>query len=135
MPLGTANNIGKTLGIAGDARDFIRTWRDAQPRPFDLGVVKIASQSEPFVEAVGGGIFGEVIAGGATVGGATIMGRETDRALHLLRSIAVAAKPAHWQVEVDGRDPKDGDGDRSIEVEIVVDAGALSVIHGTASAA
>ncbi|MDQ3447572.1 MAG: hypothetical protein M3432_00135 [Chloroflexota bacterium] len=104
MPLGTANNIAKTLGIAGDAREFVRSWRGSAPRPFDLGVVMPGAQAEPFVEAFGGGIFGEVIASGATVAEATIMGRETDRALHLLRSVAEAARPARWRVEVDGRD-------------------------------
>jgi len=104
MPLGTANNIGKTLGIAGDAREFVRTWRDAAAEPFDLGMATTGSDSKPFVESFGGGIFAEVIAGGDTVSGAAIMGRETDRALHLLRSVAVAAEPAPWRVEVDGRD-------------------------------
>jgi len=45
MPLGTANNIGKTLGIAGDAREFVRTWRDAAAEPFDLGMATTGSDS------------------------------------------------------------------------------------------
>ncbi len=107
MPLGTANNIGKTLGIHGDARAFIRTWQEETPRPFDLGMARAGSgdgSPKPFVEAFGGGIFGAVIAGGAAVAGEAIMGRETDRALHLLAEMAAAARPARWRIEVDGRD-------------------------------
>ena len=105
MPLGTANNIAKTLGIAGDAREFIHTWREAVPRPFALGLVTSSSETQPFVDGFGGGIFADLIAAGGVVGDAlSILGRETDRALHLLRSVAAAARPLPWGVEVDGRD-------------------------------
>jgi diacylglycerol kinase (ATP) len=105
FPLGTANNIGKTLGVLGDARAMVETWRDAETRPFDLGVATAPWGTERFVESCGGGIFGEQVASGGAVGDSSeFLGRETDRALHVLERIARAAKSAHWRIDLDGRD-------------------------------
>jgi diacylglycerol kinase family enzyme len=105
LPFGTANNLGKTLGMVGDARSIIESWRDAKPVPLDLGEATFDGGTRRFVESAGGGIFADLIAeADAAIGSALFVGRETDRALHLLRTLADSLAPVWWEVEADGRD-------------------------------
>ena len=106
LPFGTANNIGKALGVFGDVRRLVAAWRDAPTLEMDVGVVSGPAGERRFVEAVGGGVFAELIERGRTeVEDATVMvGRETDRALQLLRHILEDAAPAEWRIEFDGQE-------------------------------
>uniref|UniRef100_UPI0028699080 diacylglycerol/lipid kinase family protein n=1 Tax=Deinococcus sp. TaxID=47478 RepID=UPI0028699080 len=62
IPMGTANNIGRTLGIQGAPLDVIAGYRGAQIRPFDLGRVTAPWGEDLFLEAFGCGAFAEVLA-------------------------------------------------------------------------
>jgi diacylglycerol kinase (ATP) len=107
LPIGTANNIAKTLGLVGDARALVRSWSDeaSEARPFDIGEVTAGEESRRFVEAAGGGWFAELIAHGAKVEDELLLvGRETDRALHLLAALLRRTRPMAWQVLADGED-------------------------------
>ena len=107
IPIGTANNIAKTLGVLGDARELVDTW-SASPRseqPFDIGEVTAPSGEQRFVEGFGGGFVADLISRGDEIeADATLLGRETDRALHLLSEI-IRDAPAHrWQIVADEAD-------------------------------
>jgi diacylglycerol kinase (ATP) len=105
LPLGTANNIARALGVVGSAQEISARWRDAKPQPIDLGVVSASWGEERFLESAGGGIFAELIE--AAHGGdlaATMTGAKGDRALALLEQVARNARPTRWEVELDGRD-------------------------------
>jgi diacylglycerol kinase (ATP) len=106
LPFGTANNIGKALGVFGDVKTLVEAWHDAPVLEMDVGVVSGPFGEERFVEAVGGGIFAELVRRGhGEVDDATvIVGRETDRALQLLRQILDEAETAHWRIELDDYD-------------------------------
>ena len=105
LPLGTANNVGKTVRAVGDARELSRAWAEAKPRPFDLGIAEAPWGSDRFVESVGGGIFAAVMLRGREIEkGTHILGGESDRAAHLLAETAREVKAAAWRVVVDGRD-------------------------------
>jgi diacylglycerol kinase family enzyme len=106
LPFGTANNIGKALGVFGDVRALVEGWRDAPTIEMDVGVVVGPFGDERFLEAVGGGVFAELVRRGKDeVDDATVMvGRETDRALQLLRRILEEAQPAAWRIELDDHD-------------------------------
>jgi diacylglycerol kinase (ATP) len=105
LPIGTANNIGKSLDIVGDARDVVGSWSAMPARPFDLGRVEAADERARFVESVGGGLFGALIARKAEVDAdAQLLGRETDRALHLLGDLLRDATPRRWEISADGTD-------------------------------
>jgi diacylglycerol kinase (ATP) len=107
IPIGTANNIAKTLGVLGDARDLVGTW-SASPRserPFDMGEVAGSLRRERFVEGVGGGVVADLVGRGEEVlANATLLGRETDRALHLFGEIVREAPVRHWRVLADSTD-------------------------------
>jgi len=62
LPLGTANNIARCLGIEGPIEKLIARWARAPRIPFDLGVVAGTHGQARFVEGVGAGLIPEGIA-------------------------------------------------------------------------
>jgi diacylglycerol kinase family enzyme len=58
LPLGTANNIARTLGIAGlSVMQLIPSWDSSRHQAFDAGVAKGPWGSRHFIEAIGVGLF------------------------------------------------------------------------------
>jgi diacylglycerol kinase family enzyme len=106
LPLGTANNIGKALGVFGDIRDLVASWQDAPRRALDVGVVSGPFGEARVLEAVGSGVLAELVRRGRTEvdDASKIVHRETDRALQLLASILRDAPVAEWQLELDDHD-------------------------------
>jgi diacylglycerol kinase family enzyme len=105
LPVGTANNVAKTLGITGDARTVVAHWRAARPRPFDVWSVGSADGKTTFIESFGGGFLGQPIATADELHPPTlILGGAIDRALYLLRQAISEAPDQEWQIELDGED-------------------------------
>ncbi len=105
LPIGTANNIAKTLGLLGDARELVDSWDVEAARHVDAGEVRASGESRRFVEGVGGGWIAELMGRAKEVDGdLRLLGRETDRALHLLADLLGEARPAPWRITVDGAD-------------------------------
>lgn len=57
LPLGTANNISKTLGVAGEPDEIINRWNQSGVRKFDVGSITTAGETEYFLESFGYGLF------------------------------------------------------------------------------
>jgi diacylglycerol kinase family enzyme len=105
LPIGTANNIAKTLGILGDARDLVRSWEDGATVPIDIGEVEAPGASRRFVEGLGGGWIPELIARSEQVDDEfRLLGRETDRAMHLLADLLRGTEASGWRITADGID-------------------------------
>lgn len=106
LPLGTANNISRTLGVGGEVGELAKRWQSSKPEPLDLGVISAAWGEERFIESAGGGLFSDIIAAGAELieNPQSLTGNEGDRALHVLRRLLEEAKPQRWKVELDGED-------------------------------
>ncbi|WP_416672115.1 diacylglycerol/lipid kinase family protein [Egbenema bharatensis] len=64
LPLGTANNIVKTLGFADDTpiEDLIHYWSTAQLIPFDVAEVNSDRGSSYLIESLGAGLFASMMA-------------------------------------------------------------------------
>jgi diacylglycerol kinase family enzyme len=56
LPRGTANNIASSLGIAGDTRRLIGSWKHARRVRLDLGHARSGSRQWLVVEGLGGGL-------------------------------------------------------------------------------
>lgn len=107
LPLGTANNVARSLGIEGSPAEVIASWDRYEPRRFDLGVARGPWGERHFVEGVGVGLFGRLIG---------ILGRMAESEAHEsaarphrvasdLRSTAVLAHelaPIAVQASLDG---------------------------------
>jgi diacylglycerol kinase (ATP) len=61
LPIGTANNIARALGLAGDVEDLISRLRTAQPRRLDVGLAEGPWGKRRFLEAVGFGAIAKAI--------------------------------------------------------------------------
>jgi diacylglycerol kinase family enzyme len=100
LPLGTANNIATSLGISAPAEKQAAAWRTGRRQRFDIGLATGPWGKRLFVEAVGCGVFAEVI------------GTETDEdaprqerirlGRQSLRKIMEKAVPLDVDVEIDG---------------------------------
>lgn len=61
LPLGTANNIARSLGIVGSVSQLIDTWSGARRLSIDLGIARASWGDSCFLEAMGGGLIPEGI--------------------------------------------------------------------------
>jgi diacylglycerol kinase (ATP) len=57
LPMGTANNIAKTLGLPNDPKSIIGSWQEGQTRSFDIGRVYGLGKRRFFLEGIGFGVF------------------------------------------------------------------------------
>ncbi|HEX2862714.1 MAG TPA: diacylglycerol kinase family protein [Lacunisphaera sp.] len=61
LPLGTANNVARTLGITGSIPGIIASWNPGRRARYDIGVARGPWGEERFVEGVGIGLFARII--------------------------------------------------------------------------
>jgi diacylglycerol kinase (ATP) len=108
IPVGSANNIARSLGIPDvDVERLVRGWADGERRRLDIGEAAAPWGRTLFVESLGGGIFAEVLirAEGVENAGVEIEGEEkVDHGVEMLREVVEALPAREWQVEVDGDD-------------------------------
>jgi diacylglycerol kinase (ATP) len=69
LPTGTANNIARSLGIAGNVPEIIGALASAQPVRLDIGHVSAPWGEKAFVEAAGVGFMGTVLRRGQSTRG------------------------------------------------------------------
>jgi diacylglycerol kinase (ATP) len=104
LPLGTANNIARSLGSPESIDQAIRRWSVAQPMPVDLGIAAGAWGERRFVEAVGGGLIPAGITAMQARPAADEAPLPSKLALATRRYANVLArlKPRHWTMTLDG---------------------------------
>jgi diacylglycerol kinase family enzyme len=56
LPVGTANNIARTLGLDAAPRELVAGWTDARQRALDIGVAAGPWGEESFIEGFGLGL-------------------------------------------------------------------------------
>jgi diacylglycerol kinase (ATP) len=57
LPLGTANNIARSLGISNDLEQVVQRWSEMKIRSFDVGHIRNLEGYEFFLEGFGYGAF------------------------------------------------------------------------------
>jgi diacylglycerol kinase (ATP) len=57
LPLGTANNIAKTLGITGSTQEIIKGWSQQFIKKYDVGRIDGVKKHKFFIESYGHGVF------------------------------------------------------------------------------
>jgi diacylglycerol kinase family enzyme len=101
LPLGTANNIARSLGIAGKPKELLAGLKKARKQRFDLGLACGPQVRKLFVEGAGVGSLTEAMARIDSVrierADGIKLGRDT------FRKVLSEAKPIRVELSVDGR--------------------------------
>ncbi len=101
LPLGSANNIARTLGIRDDhPSSLARRWRDGYRRLFDVG--RLGAGEARFVESVGGGLFAELLARAEAAPEDPGGMERYAHGLRLLKAILDDARALRWTLALDG---------------------------------
>lgn len=105
IPLGTANNIARTLGISGTPQEIVANWKNNNIKKIDIGRIYNLRQSKFFMEGLGYGVFPR------------LMRKMKDRehqsddpeaelrsALRLLHEIILTYRAKHCRIKIDGKE-------------------------------
>jgi len=102
LPLGSANNIARSLGIAGTPAELAEQWRIGHVRPFNLIVVNGLKEEILCTEAFGVGLIATLIerrAKGKKADGAD----DIRRGRRALKEILTEAEPHDVEINIDGQ--------------------------------
>jgi diacylglycerol kinase (ATP) len=104
LPVGSANNIAKTLGYRGDESPaaVIERLDEAERGRFDVGSLRSARSGRAFVESAGSGVFTEMLLRAEAVDTSTGGSAKVELGLRLLRDVLVEQEARPWRVEADG---------------------------------
>jgi diacylglycerol kinase family enzyme len=102
FPLGTANNVARSLGISGTPQELVETWDLEHAIPFDLGIARGSWGTTSFIESFGVGLFAEYLAAAAEEdkreGAENLL-----RGRKLLQKMLKKAEPATLEIITDGK--------------------------------
>lgn len=102
LPLGTANNAARSLGIAGTPQELVETWKVEHTCPLDIGSVKAPWGASLFLEGFGVGLFAEFLKRAAK--GKKQEGADNLRnGRILLQKTLKDARPVDIEINIDGR--------------------------------
>lgn len=106
LPLGTANNISKSLGIAGTVPETIASWKTGAIKKYDIGRIEGLEETHFLVEGFGYGIFPRLMKTMKKVDKEKKNTPETamQTALEELHHIVLSSEARHYHIEVDGHD-------------------------------
>jgi diacylglycerol kinase (ATP) len=104
LPMGTANNIARTLGIRGEHIDIIKSWNEKHMKKFDVGLLSGLEKSRFFLESFGYGIFPRLMSEMQKLDEAD---RDTPEkslrlALSVLHDLIEEMEPRYCKISLDG---------------------------------
>lgn len=99
IPLGTANNIGRTLGIEGEPLELIKGLANKTVCHYDVGKVSGPWGDKHFLEAMGFGLFADILEDYDPD-----QGKSVARAAETVRDILLNYDARQWNVTVDDED-------------------------------
>lgn len=108
LPLGTANNIARTLGLAEQpVRDLIASWADAGVARYDVGCARGPWGERHFIEGCGTGLFACTLPEAdahPTLEALELAAARLSYALQLLRDRLATCPAQPLEVRIDGRE-------------------------------
>lgn len=108
IPVGTANNIARSVGFEDDdpAR-LIEGWPRGRMRHCDIASLTLPQGEVRFVESAGGGVFADVLARADEVEADPQGGDKIEQGLRMLYASLAEARALPWEVRLDGTDLSD----------------------------
>ena len=109
LPVGTANNIARSLGLVGGNSHIIGGLRTAARKRLDVGVARGPWGERMFVEAAGVGLFARALAVLEHQDGKHLadLAKEEpafESVVRLLRQMVTDYSPREWRITLDGQD-------------------------------
>ena len=106
VPIGTANNISKTLGISGETETLAKTWNEKNIIKFDVGLIEGLTEPNFFLEGFGYGIFPLLMEKMKKKEEKSFLGLEEEikYSLEVVHDIILSYEAKDLQLEVDGVD-------------------------------
>ncbi|MBE8722770.1 diacylglycerol/lipid kinase family protein [Sphingobacterium pedocola] len=105
LPMGTANNLSKTLGIDPqlDYKSHIKDWKKSKLQRFDVGVIKNVETIDFFLEGAGYGLFPKLMRKMDVVDQSQVKTAkdELQLALEVLYDITLSAKATTYWIKAD----------------------------------
>jgi diacylglycerol kinase (ATP) len=99
LPLGTANNIARSLGVQGSVAELVAGWPSARRVRVPVGVVRGPWGETRFVESVGLGLLARLMSPSMDRGAPDVEDAR-ERMARLVRTSPLT----RWRVELDGQD-------------------------------
>jgi diacylglycerol kinase (ATP) len=109
LPLGTANNLARSLGFIAPPEEIISLLAGGKKRAFDVGLARGPRVNRYFFESVGGGVLADYVRAAKGKGKKNELSRKQEIARHisLLRRILHSYPARKWKIEIDGEDISD----------------------------
>jgi myo-inositol-1(or 4)-monophosphatase len=101
LPIGTSNNVARSLGMTGEVHELIGGWKAGKIRRFDIGIAAGPWGECPFIEAVGLGALAaanEKASGGKAVGTHKVL-----RGRDAFSQRMAEERPVDATIKIDGR--------------------------------
>lgn len=103
IPCGTANNIGRMLGINGTQDEIVERWKEQKLQPYDIAQVNGVKGIDFILEGLGFGVFPKLIKKmKARTGESNSPEKELKVALKTLHEIVESYKGRECTVTIDG---------------------------------
>ncbi|MDP1823385.1 MAG: diacylglycerol kinase family protein [Archangium sp.] len=99
LPMGTANNLARTVGMPHDLEVLLRLLEEPREAPLDVGVASGSWGERYFCESAGVGWFCQALQAKVTE-----KDKEPAHAVGLLRKALGAYQPRRWTITIDGQD-------------------------------
>lgn len=99
LPLGTANNLARSVGMPNDLDVLLDLLEDPHERPLDIGVATGSWGERYFCESAGVGWFSDALQADVSE-----HDKEPERAVNVLRDKLLSYQPRRWTVTIDGKD-------------------------------
>jgi diacylglycerol kinase (ATP) len=105
FPVGTANNIARTLSITDDPKEVIQTWKKGKVKAFDIGNVEGLEEPTFFLEGIGYGVFPVLMDAMSKQAKTSVNDPEAklQTAVEILYDIVKLASATQCTIQVDGK--------------------------------
>jgi diacylglycerol kinase family enzyme len=106
LPLGTANNISKSLGISGEPEELAKSWKKELIKCIDIGFIEGLGEPNFFIEALGYGIFPKLMETMKAKDDKLFLSLDTEinYSLQILHEMILSYTAQDLQLEIDGVD-------------------------------